>query len=107
MAADPEILPWEKVIARLLDVIGEKTPTASVEFGWDEDDPRKAWAKAHLRSGRVRMAEAQNDDVRLAAIDAVAELGRELGLSIRIRDPLLLPPDDPIFGDDGSPRTPG
>lgn len=82
----PEVLLPEEIVAKLLDVIGSKTPIKSIEFGYDEDDALRWWAKATLRSGRVRMAEVRVDHMQLGPVHALAELGRELGLSIRIRD---------------------
>lgn len=82
-----EKLAPQEIVVRLLEVIGEKTPAKSVEFGYDEDDERRWWAKAVLRSGRVRTAEVIVDDFRMGPVEALAELGRELGLSIRIQEP--------------------
>lgn len=80
-----------EIVVMLIRLIKEKTPIRDVEFGYDEDDHNRWWAKATLRSGRVRMAEVQVKDFRLGPVQALAELGRELGLSIRIRDPIYKP----------------
>lgn len=82
----PQELPPEQIVTMLLKVIGDKAPVRDVEFGMDLDDPLKWWAKAMLRSGRLRAVEVKVEDARLGAVEALAELGRELGLSIRIRD---------------------
>jgi hypothetical protein len=84
----PEVLPPEEIVALLLRTIEEKTPARDIEFGYDEDNNLKWWAKVTLRSGRVRTAEVKVDDIRLGPVKALAEVGRELGLSVRIREPI-------------------
>lgn len=88
----PEVKRPEEIVVQLVDLIG-KGPVRDVEFGHDEDDPLKWWAKATMRSGRVRMAEVRVDYVPMGPVQALAELARELGYSVRIRDPIFV--DDP------------
>lgn len=91
---DPIIAKPEEIVALLVKTIGDKTPAREVEFGYDEDNPLKWWAKARMRSGRVRSAEVIVTELEMGPVEALAELGRELGLSIRVRDPIHLGPGE-------------
>lgn len=83
----------EQATAQLIEIMRRKAPVESVEFGYfpraDGSEPQAGelttyWAKARLRSGRVRTVELQHSNPRLGIMLAIAELAREVGLSVNI-----------------------
>ena len=80
----PEPVDVKQATIALLEAIRSKAPVRVLEFGFDEDDELKWWAKATLRSGRVRTAEVTVEDPQLGAVEVLGEIARECGLSVRI-----------------------
>jgi hypothetical protein len=85
----PKRMTPEECVVELIKVIEEKAPVSSLEFGFDEDDPKHWWAKATTRSGRVRMSEVDVEHMAMGPVEALGELARELGLSVRIRPEII------------------
>ena len=65
----------------------------SVEFGYfpnaDGSEPQAGelttyWAKARMRSGRVRSVELKHAAPRLGVLYVITELAREVGLSVNV-----------------------
>lgn len=83
----------EQAVAGLIEIMRRKAPVESIEFGYfpraDGSEPQAGemttyWAKARMKSGRVRTAELQHSNPRLGVLLVIAELAREVGLSVNI-----------------------